>query len=110
MRNVGDFSELGAIDGGGDMSVFTEEPVENAITSVSAGQGANNPPPKIPEWGQTLAGRVNKLEKKVDDGFAEIRKGLGAINEKLGIKSDTSRQTDTAQGTEPQDTGSGWFA
>ena len=46
----------------------------------------------IPEWGQTLTGRIDALERKVDQGFA-------GINAKLDKLSGTPQQTDTGQET-----------
>ena len=97
MRSVTDFSQLDATDGS-DIGVFnTEQPIESALDvssnpdgTVTAGAVKPITSPQkpedreaIPEWGQTLGARVDKLEnevrqmnKKMDDGFAEILRRL----------------------------------
>lgn len=100
MRNVGDFSELDAIADGGDMGVFnTEQPVGNStIGGYGSGFGSKGTNfdsehlvtavddvkktedrEAIPEWGQTLTGRVDKLEgrmERVEKNTAEILRRL----------------------------------
>ena len=103
MKNVTNFSELGAIDGGGDMGVFNTEQenyeIENAISPVSAAQGASNLPPKIPEWHTTLKREVDELKVKVDNMGRTMEQGFAGINAKLDKLSSTSQQTDTRQET-----------
>jgi len=44
-----------------------------AVQPPAPAQQATNPPPKVQPTVQSLDQRVTALEKKVDDGFAEIR-------------------------------------
>ena len=93
MRNVGficDFSELGAIDGSGNMGVFNTETVKN--TQPVGGAGSNldlvsepDPIPKmgdgkfIPQKGESIDKRVDALENamvQVVDGLTTIRREM----------------------------------
>ena len=85
MRNVGDFSELGAIGGSGDMSVFTEQPVEN-FEADSNPDGSNTY--DLPTLSQQVDGLRQRVEagfagvnEKMDKGFAEILSRLPPGNQ-----------------------------
>jgi hypothetical protein len=103
MRTVTDFSELGAIDGGSDMSVFNPVQadscvVENAPLDVTSNLNGKVTPgavrpvistPKtslgkfIPQKNATLNKRIDALENamvQVVDGFAEINGKLDKLS------------------------------
>ena len=93
MRNVGDFSELGAIDGG-DMGVFTEQPVENI--SIGGGWTPNKiqKPPKTPD---PTAANMPTQSQPEKDAFEQSNAARQAIDA-TGGGTGTSLQQQNTQG------------
>ena len=87
MQVFNSFQEMTGTDAGvqSTMDVFNlGRTLENNIFDLSSGgtppvdpaQKTVNPPPNIPQWGQTLKAEVDALKVKVDNGFAKMEQGF----------------------------------
>ena len=105
MQTFNSFQELAA--GTGTMTAFnTEQPVENApsVPPITPSQPSSDRTP-IPEWGNTLIGRVDKLEgrmERMEGEMKHVSQGIKGIRQDIAKLSGNPQQEGTGTGIDPR--------